>query len=74
MEHSRYQLAALGNPDLEGACFSLALYKSKETNGRITLVFDLGALWLRETMGEGEVGTGSAGSNGEENPLLASIV
>jgi len=37
MEHSRYQLAALGNPDLEGACFSLALYKSKETNGRITL-------------------------------------
>jgi hypothetical protein len=36
MEHSRYQLAALGNPDLEGACFSLALYKSKETSGRIS--------------------------------------
>jgi len=28
-------------------------------------VFDLGASWLRETMGEGEVGTRSVGSNGE---------
>ena len=29
-------------------------------------MFDLGALWLRETMGEGEVGTRSVGSIGSE--------
>lgn len=35
-------------------------------------MFDLGALWLRETMGEREVGTGSAGSNGSEELGLPS--
>lgn len=35
-------------------------------------VWSFGALWLRETMGEGEVGTGSAGSNGSEELGLPS--